>query len=138
MTSEEQGRRIVRERAGGKCEAAIPGVCTGRHDSTHHRVKRSQGGTWDPSNLLGVCGDGTRGCHGWIEANPSLANAEGLGLLRGDDPREVVVHMRWENARSWWRLDDEGLLYWDGTDFEPLELASDHALQFAGWSSFRA
>jgi hypothetical protein len=32
----------------------------------HHRRFRSQGGPWTPSNILHLCGDGTRGCHGRI------------------------------------------------------------------------
>ena len=118
--SEERGRAIVKERSGGRCEAAIRNVCLGDAASVHHRQKRSHGGTWAPSNLLHVCGDGTIGCHGWIEAHPQRANEGGLWLFAGEDPAETSVYMRWENLKSWYLLDDEGILHWDGTDFQPL------------------
>lgn len=121
--AEEKARHIVRTRANGRCEAAIPNVCFGTHDTTHHRRKRRYADTrWVASNLIAVCGDGTRGCHGYIEAHPAWAMDEGLWLRENDDPREVSVHMRWgqAHAKSWWVLDDEGLLHWDGGEFEPL------------------
>jgi len=99
---------------------AVPGVCQGKAAGVHHRVKRSQGGKWAPSNLLDACGSGTTGCHGWTEHHPEEAHVEGLSLKRGEDPLEHSVHMRWVNERSWWFLDDEGSLHWDESDFEPL------------------
>jgi hypothetical protein len=121
--AEEKARNIVRLRAGGVCEAAIPGICLGRHDTTHHRRKKRYADTrWVASNLLGVCGSGTTGCHGYIEAHPSWAQDEGLWLLEGDDPREVSAHIRWAYTRGWWLLDDEGLLTFDGGPTEPISL----------------
>jgi hypothetical protein len=118
---EELARNIVRLRAGGRCEAAIPDVCKGTHDTTHHRRKRRYSDTrWVASNLLAVCGSGTTGCHGYIEARPQWSQEQGYWLLEGEDPRKVSVHMRWADARSWWCLDDEGSLHWDGAEFEPL------------------
>ena len=38
--SEEKARNTVRMRAGGQCEAAIPNICLGTHDTVHHRRKR--------------------------------------------------------------------------------------------------
>ena len=38
--AEERARNIVRIRANGRCEAAVPNVCMGKHDTTHHRRKR--------------------------------------------------------------------------------------------------
>ena len=40
-------------------------VCGGTNPTSHHVVKRSQGGTKGP--VLHLCGDGTRGCHGLAE-----------------------------------------------------------------------
>lgn len=120
---EARARAIVLERSDDRCEIAVPGVCTGRRDSVHHRLKRGRGHEWAPSNLLAACGDGTRGCHGYVEAHPTWAQGEGLWLMAGDgEPQEVSVHMRWHNQRSWWLLDNEGLLTWDGTVFEDLQL----------------
>lgn len=117
---EPLGRHVVKERSGGKCEAAIPNVCMGGAQTVHHRLKRSHGGGWNPSNLLHLCGDGTIGCHGWIEAHPQLANEDGLWLFAGEDPAETAAHMRWENLRSWYLLDDHGVLHWQTSDFEPI------------------
>ncbi len=68
-------------RSGGTCEARTPdcrfpdGNLLGapRHwVSVQHRRARGMGGTAAPdvhglANLLLVCGDGVRHCHGWIE-----------------------------------------------------------------------
>ena len=115
---EAKAREIVRLRSGGRCEAVVPGVCLGQAQSVHHR--RKPGRLWNPSNLLHLCGDGTIGCHGWIEAHPELAHAEGLWLFAGEDPESTSCHMRWENARSWWFLDDDGCFTWDESEYEPL------------------
>ena len=76
--------------------------------SMHHRHKRGQGGTWAPSNIVVVCGDGTTGCHGWIEHNATNANAEGWHL-RPHDPDGSKVPLRVHNV-PWCRvkLDDAG------------------------------
>ena len=120
---EPLGREIVKTRSGGRCEAAIENVCMGQAQTVHHRLKRSHGGGWNPSNLLHLCGDGTIGCHGWIEVHPRLANEKGMWLFAGEDPLETACHMRWENLRSWYVLDDQGLLHWDTYDFEPITLS---------------
>ena len=124
--SEEKARAIVKERAGGVCEAAIANVCFGHHDSTHHRRKQRYRDTqWAASNLIATCGSGTTGCHGYIEANPKWAMSQGLWLTEAEDPREVSVYMRWGQiyAKSWWALDDEGMLEHDGGEFEPVMLS---------------
>lgn len=77
------------------CANSLHGV-RGRDWSVHHRDPRGMGGTSRsevnlPSNLLVVCGSGTTGCHGWIEARRSEAEEMGL-LLRGNEkPTEVPV-----------------------------------------------
>lgn len=123
MTSWPEGRcrEIVRARSGGFCELAIDEVCHGRAVNMHHRVKK--GRVWRPSNVLDACGSGTTGCHGYVEANPRWANEEGLWLRSEDgDPAQVAAHIRWVGQRSWWVLDDLGMLTWDGGTFEPLRL----------------
>lgn len=94
--SETRGRTIARDRSGGICEVQKPGVCTYRAESMHHRKNRSQGGTWAPSNLLHTCGDGTRGCHGWITEHPEPARGPGWAVLSGWDPAAVAVLYRGE------------------------------------------
>jgi hypothetical protein len=120
VSGEARARAIVAERSAGICEAAIPGVCLGRATNVHHRNKA--GRVWAPSNLLHLCGSGTTGCHGHIEANPAWAMEQGLWLEHSDDPRAVSVHMRWASMRGWFVLDDEGLLEFDTMPLEPMSM----------------
>lgn len=84
---ESKTRRIVWARSDRWCE--VCGIAVA--DSIHHRWKKGQGGPWSPSNCIAVCGDGTRGCHGWIEHNPNAAAAQGLHLRPGEIPAEVPI-----------------------------------------------
>lgn len=91
-------------RSGGLCEARTAGCLAGpdgrlsdrpdrrsvRH-SRHHRQPRGMGGTageqvHDLANLLLVCGDGTTGCHGWIEQHRTFSYRQGLLVPAGEDP----------------------------------------------------
>jgi hypothetical protein len=108
--NEKECRRIVRARAGlgdpddARCErCGAPPPLT-----MHHRRNRSQGGQWVPSNIVALCGDGVRGDHGWVGANPTEANAQGWSLRAGDDPLVVPVLHHGLGMRV--RLDDEGML----------------------------
>lgn len=115
VVTEEKARAIVAERSMRRCEIHLHGICQGAQRSVHHRLKRGRGHEWAPSNLLAACGDGTTGCHGYVEANPAWANEHGLWLMAGDgEPSEVSVWMRWANMRGWFVLDDEGMLELDG------------------------
>lgn len=127
--SEARARAIVAERSGGRCEVMVPNVCLGNAASMHHR--RKEGRLWNPSNILHTCGDGTRGCHGWIEAHPTLANEYGLWLFAGELPAETAVQMRWENLISWFILDDEGVLHFDSTEFNPIPKGAAAPLSFS-------
>jgi hypothetical protein len=69
-----KAKKIVRERSGGRCEARIASICTGRATDAHHVKMRSRGGQHDPSNLLDVC----RRCHEWIGNNPRSAHQMGF------------------------------------------------------------
>ena len=74
-----KARAEVIERSGGRCEAAVEGVCKVQGTNAHHKRMSGQGGPATPENLLWACGSGTTGCHGWIPANPR--EAVQLGLL---------------------------------------------------------
>lgn len=91
---EKRGREAVKQRSGGVCEVGIPEVCMGRGHTIHHRKNRSQGGTWAPSNLLHLCGDGTRGCHGWITEHPATSYIRGWAVRGHRNPSEVPVRYR--------------------------------------------
>lgn len=116
--SEANGRAVVYARSGGLCE-----VCRRPAASVHHRVKRGQGGTWNPANLLHLCGDGTMWCHGWIEGHPQHALALGLWLLNGTDPltRPAYLHP-WMWWRGWWFLHEDGCVEWTEPAPEPAVL----------------
>ncbi|MGW5147601.1 HNH endonuclease [Rhodococcus koreensis] len=76
---ERECRRLLMLRCEGRCERC------GRWGYTlHHRRKRSQGGLWTASNCVALCGSGTTGCHGWVEANPLAAHEVGLWLRAGE------------------------------------------------------
>jgi hypothetical protein len=108
---ETRARIEVELRSKGFCEAGVPGVCLGWAQSMHHRRKRSQGGDWSSDNLVHVCGSGTTGCHGWIEANPQLALERGLSLRNGD-PAARPVELVFRGHRARWQLQDNGTLTW--------------------------
>lgn len=82
-------RDVIHPRSGGICEVRIPGICTGKVESTHHRKPRGQGGDNGPWNLVDLCGDGVRGCHGYIERNPDRSYANGWLVRSTDDPALV-------------------------------------------------
>ena len=76
----------------------------------HHRKKRGQGGLWEPQNVVAVCGDGTRGCHGWIESHPDRASAIGFHVRPWFDPAEVPILYR---LTYWALLTPEGVVDYD-------------------------
>lgn len=116
MTGETRGAAVVRARSLDRCE-----VCGRRKgDSFGHRVKRSQGGTWAPSNGIRLCGDGTRGCHGWCEAHPVLAQTFGWALPGHADPAASPALLRpamW--APGWYLLRDNGDYTWVDSPDQP-------------------
>ena len=71
--------RQVRARAAGSCEANAAPECSGRHDHSHHRLLRSQGGRDTPENLLAVCSQ----CHWFIHENPATSYDRGWMLHGG-------------------------------------------------------
>ena len=67
-----KARTAVLERCGGICEARGVG-CVGVAVHVHHICRRSQGGTNDLSNLLGLCFV----CHQWIHKHPAISKERG-------------------------------------------------------------
>lgn len=104
--NETQARAIVYARSMRRCE-----VCGREAASVHHRNK--QGRLWEPANLLSLCGDGTRFCHGWIEAHPTYAMALGLWVPREVNPAAVPAYVKpAQFHRDWWWLDGDGCWTW--------------------------
>jgi hypothetical protein len=103
VTPEERHtRKILRERSGGICE-----VCGhAPAESVHHRKKA--GREWTPSNTLHTCGDGVRGCHGHIEANPNAAKEQGWWLIPIQVPARTPV---WLAGRGFVFLSDSGDIF---------------------------
>lgn len=104
-----RGRRIVRERAGGMCELALPAVCTRAATDYAHRAPRGMGGTsapgsWCPCNGLAAC----RACHSWAEAHPVDAEARGWRLTAPSVPNAVPAVIWTPNGSGSWSLDCDG------------------------------
>lgn len=70
-------RVLIIHRSGGRCEAdGFSPYCSGVGTEAHHVVRRSQGGSNDPSNLLWVCAADHQRIHQYPEA------ARQRGLLK--------------------------------------------------------
>ena len=103
---------LIRARSDDLCE-----VCGRRAESTHHRKRGGMGGSKDPAahspaNLLRVCGDGTRGCHGMIESNRTVSYVNGRLVRQRDSPADVPVGLR----HGWVLLTEDGRHVPAGTD----------------------
>lgn len=65
--------------------------------SIQHRKARGMGGAkWDSTrgsaaNGILLCGNGTQGCHGFVEANPDVAREHGWSIYRSEAPEDVAV-----------------------------------------------
>ncbi len=106
--NERVTRELVMARSMGRCE-----LCGAVRDamSMHHRMNRSQGGLWLPSNVPRLCGTGTTYCHGWVTHERDLAKDAGLAILTGEHPASVPVWLRTAQfGPGWWTLDDEGMV----------------------------
>ena len=109
--SENEARQLVRRRSLGFCEARVFPGCRGQATSVHHLTKRSHGGAWCAANLVNVCGHGTVGCHGWIEANPAAAHELGLSRRTGEDI-DTPVRISFRGLSGVWRLHCDGSITW--------------------------
>ena len=80
-------------------------------ESWQHRVSAGRGGPTDRFNCVPLCGDGTRGCHGWAEHHVTDARAALLdipgsfarGRYVGPDPayRWHYNGERWSDTHGW-------------------------------------
>lgn len=96
-------RALVVDRDRGRCLR-----CGGPGSNLHHRTARGMGGAGpranSPANLIVLCGSGTTGCHGWVEAHPTAAAILGYRVPRGTDPATVPVL----DVTGWVRLGHDG------------------------------
>lgn len=104
--TEDAGRKVVWSRSRASLDDDVPVVCeacgTTRGVQWSHRIARSRGGTWAPSNGVALC----LVEHGWAHSFPDTARRLGWHVRTGLDPREVPVWL----ARPWpgfWLLTDD-------------------------------
>lgn len=105
----QETREAVFERDQYRCARC------GRHIATYaasiqHRKPRGMGGTKDPSinspaNLILLCGDGVRGCHGHIEQHREEAKQDGYGVAWWEDP--TIIPVKYWDGRTY-KLDNKG------------------------------
>lgn len=77
--TESLTRPAVSARSGGVCEACSMQRATDKH----HRINASQGGQWNPANILDLC----RLCHHRVTVNPAWAKSVGLSVEPSTDGR---------------------------------------------------
>lgn len=65
-----------------------------------------QPNTNSPSNLILLCGDGVRGCHGHVEQNRSEARKEGFNIPQFVVNPESIPVKYWDGRT--YRLNDDG------------------------------
>lgn len=117
-----KARKLLTRRSGGRCE-----IC-GRRPATNaqHRKNRSQGGSWDLSNLIHVCGSGTTGCHGDIHARPETSYANGWSVRQALKPSAIPAWLMGDYGRVYMWLHDDGTKSEvDMPDFQRALLAED-------------
>jgi hypothetical protein len=109
MTVSKLVRRTVLERDNHICVRCGLYVGPFGEYSLHHRRPRGMGGskrldTDMPANLVLLCGSGTTGCHGYVEANRTEALSVGLLLPQSVTPADIPILTH----RGWLLLDNEG------------------------------
>jgi len=81
--------------------------------SAHHKKARGMGGTrrvMTPADGLILCGSGTTGCHGWVEANRAVAMDLGYLIPKNATTSEFAadrVRVRRDDG-TWWLLTTSG------------------------------
>jgi len=82
--------RIREEKINGRsCRVCVAFLAA----TAHHLVPRSLGGDDVEDNLVGLCGSGTTGCHGLVEARDPWACSL-LGLRLTDAERAYVIEKK--------------------------------------------
>jgi len=103
---------VARDNAAcARCGRGIDLHARGVAWSIHHRRPRGMGGSRNAAvnattNGVVLCGSGTTGCHGWVEAHRDEARFHGWLVPQWRDPAEVPVrHYRagwaWLTTDGW-------------------------------------
>lgn len=91
----KRARAVAVDRAGARCERCAAALWNA-WASAHHRRPRGMGGRRGhdtAADLLVLCGSGTTGCHGWVEANRAEAREDGLLVPPWGDTTLVPVRL---------------------------------------------
>lgn len=80
-------------------------LCNSRFDrypgcTRHHVIKKSQGGDDWRANIVWLCGDGTRGCHGLIEAGDRSTRRRLRLYLERERPETIRYVVRKISTRN--------------------------------------
>jgi hypothetical protein len=103
-------RQTILDRDNDRCQRCWVHVAASSVGySLQHRIARGMGGTDDPAinragNGIVLCGSGTTGCHGWVEAHPVEAARAGWSVESWADPTSVPV----KTPNGWLMLNDRG------------------------------
>lgn len=73
-------------------------VCGGMGETLHHVNKHPRDDV--KGNLVMVCGDGTRGCHGRLEAHDPAAKASLWRHVQAHRP-DVIRYCAWRRGEAW-------------------------------------
>lgn len=98
-------RAAILQVGDGRC------IGCGRVDVTcQHRRARGMGGTDNlalghPANGVPLCGSGTTGCHGWVEAHPRMARLLGYALEPGESALDAPFFDRTYGGWRRWTVD---------------------------------
>lgn len=131
MTRRTGPSQQVRDRVFGRDGMACV-MCSGTYPLTlQHRRARGMGGTRRADTngmaaLIVLCGSGTTGCHGWTEANPTLALERGYRVAQHQTPADVPLV--WHGA--WVLLTDDGAVHHlPMPDVRPADVEDDQAVR---------
>lgn len=96
-------RQAVLDRSNFKCEAAMPGICTGRAEDLHHRQRRNA--SKNPHTVLNciyIC----RACHHHITFT-SPAEGKTRGLIISAFASDIAERPFYARG-AWWLLSEDG------------------------------
>ena len=80
--------RLVMDRSRGRCEAGLPGCCTGAPEEWHHRQRRQRGND-RVSNGAALC----HACHDYITHTSPAAGCERGLIVHSHHPNPAEVPM---------------------------------------------
>lgn len=96
-------RQAVLDRSNFECEAAMPGICTGRAEDLHHRQRRNA--SKNPHSVLNciyIC----RACHHHITFT-SPAEGKTRGLIISAFASDIAERPFYARG-AWWLLSEDG------------------------------